>query len=323
MSEAIAAERPVEFSEFGRSSSLGEQAVIRARQPIALRRIFSPGLFVSRVFPAMFAAVTIFAIVVGWMISDENYLTPETGLGYWLGVAGATAMILLLIYPLRKRVQWMRTLGSVKFWFRLHMMLGVIGPVLILYHANFRLGSTNSNIALITMLVVAASGLVGRYLYGKVHRSFDGRRAEVSTLVADVRSKIARLGKENALTAQFADQFHEFADRSLRPASSAIGAIGDFIFFGIRASRFRRRLGASIKSVLDKEAKQQKWSRSQCRNARKSVDTLLADYEAVVRNALTFKAFERMFALWHVLHLPFFFLLVVAATLHIAAVHIY
>jgi hypothetical protein len=62
----------------------------------------------------------------------------------------------------------LRTFGSVVFWFRLHMTLGLIGPTLILFHANFRLGSLNSNVAMFAMLLVAASGIVGRYLYRKI-----------------------------------------------------------------------------------------------------------------------------------------------------------
>ena len=108
------------------------------------------------------------------------------GHGYWLGIAGASAMLLLLLYPLRKRMKSLRGLGSVGGWFRLHMVLGVIGPALILFHSNFKLGSLNSNVALFSMLTVAASGLIGRYLYGRVHLGLYGRRAEIEELLTDV-----------------------------------------------------------------------------------------------------------------------------------------
>ncbi|MEQ1651925.1 MAG: pyridine nucleotide-disulfide oxidoreductase, partial [Hyphomicrobium sp.] len=116
--------------------------------------------------PWLVTAATAGAIVAGWAWRDEGHLTPEQGLGYWLGIAGATAMLLLLVYPLRKRMPSLRWLGGIPAWFQLHMLLGVLGPLLILYHCNFSFGAPNSNIALSTMLVVAASGVVGRYLYG-------------------------------------------------------------------------------------------------------------------------------------------------------------
>jgi hypothetical protein len=114
-------------------------------------------------------------LLLGWYKSEDGDITPETGTGYWLGIAGASALLLLLVYPLRKRIRSLRSLGSVSAWFRLHMILGIIGPTLILFHSNFKLGSLNSNVALFSMLTVAASGLIGRYLYAC--RSSDGHES--------------------------------------------------------------------------------------------------------------------------------------------------
>ena len=62
--------------------------------------------------------------------------------------AGGSMMLVLLVYPLRKRVRALRFMGTVAHWFRAHMILGVAGPVCILLHSNFSLGATNSNVAL-------------------------------------------------------------------------------------------------------------------------------------------------------------------------------
>ena len=133
-----------------------------------------------------FGAAIAAALLLGWYNSEEGHLTPGTGVGYWLGIAGASAMLLLLLYPLRKRVKGLRGLGSVGGWFRLHMVLGIVGPALILFHSNFKLGALNSNVALFAMLIVAASGLIGRYLYGRIHLGLYGRRAEIEELLTDV-----------------------------------------------------------------------------------------------------------------------------------------
>ena len=42
-----------------------------------------------------------------------------------------------------------------------------------------------------------------------------------------------------------------------------------------------------------------------------------------VRRVAGFTAYERLFALWHLIHLPFFFLLVVSTIVHIVAVNLY
>ena len=36
-----------------------------------------------------------------------------------------------------------------------------------------------------------------------------------------------------------------------------------------------------------------------------------------------FSLYERLFALWHILHLPIFFLMVLSAIVHVVAVHMY
>ena len=103
----------------------------------------------------LFSLLTTTIVVWAWLVRDYRYLQAEEGFGYALGIVGASFMTVLLLYPLRKRWRAMQSWLQVKSWFRLHMMLGVLGPVCILLHCNFQLGSTNSSIALSAMLLVA------------------------------------------------------------------------------------------------------------------------------------------------------------------------
>ena len=64
------------------------------------------------------------------------------------------------------------------------MMLGVVGPMLVLFHANFTLGATNSNVALFSMLLVAGSGVIGRYIYTRLHAHLDGKEDTLEQLKA-------------------------------------------------------------------------------------------------------------------------------------------
>ena len=66
-------------------------------------------------------------IYIGWQSSAERPLTAEQGAGYALGIIGGCLMLLLLLYPLRKHLRLMRNWGPVKYWFRLHMLFGVLG----------------------------------------------------------------------------------------------------------------------------------------------------------------------------------------------------
>ena len=44
---------------------------------------------------------------------------------------------------------------------------------------------------------------------------------------------------------------------------------------------------------------------------------------SVLRKFAQLRAFERLFALWHVVHYPLFMVLVLAAVVHVLAVHMY
>ncbi|MBK9655894.1 MAG: hypothetical protein IPO66_10680 [Rhodanobacteraceae bacterium] len=87
----------------------------------------------------------------------------DSDFAYWLGVVGGSAMLTLLLYPLRKRLDRYLSFGRLRYWFSGHMVLGIAGPVLILLHCKLSLGSLNAKVAFWSMVVVAASGIVGRF----------------------------------------------------------------------------------------------------------------------------------------------------------------
>ncbi|WP_442755927.1 hypothetical protein ACNHKD_04575 [Methylocystis sp. JAN1] len=122
--------------------------------------------------PTFTSLCVVIVLIFGWIASYDEPVTPKSGLGYWLGIIGASMMGLLFAYYLRKRVNSSpKAARAIPTWFRMHVILGVAGPVIILFHCNFRLGALNSNVALLAMGAVVASGVVGRYLYRFAFRS--------------------------------------------------------------------------------------------------------------------------------------------------------
>jgi hypothetical protein len=71
------------------------------------------------------------------------------------------------------------------------------------------------------------------------------------------------------------------------------------------------------------QAQTSRWSaREQWRRwiiARRAVRAHLV----AVRKVAQFSFYERVFTLWHLLHLPLFWLLVIAGVVHVVAVHLY
>jgi hypothetical protein len=256
----------------------------------------------------------------GYHFPTEQYITPQTGAGYSLGILGASAMLLLLLYPARKRVRALSVLGSTKRWFQAHMVLGIVGPVLVLFHANFGLGATNSNVALTCMLIVSGSGLFGRYFYTRIHHGLHGRKANLAEL-KDYADKLRWVTTSVEflpdLVARIESEERKVVDRCaglpllVRPPVCAAS-----VAFARR--RLRRHVRHSLRTAP-----------SEGRHSAHKPGLLLAasgyidDRLSATRRVVEFAAFERLFSLWHALHMPLFLMLLVAGVVHVVAVHVY
>ena len=191
--------------------------------------------------PLVFAAVIASVLVLAWINREEGHLTAENGLGYWLGIAGGVMMLLLVAYPMRKRFASLARIGRVAMWFRLHMVLGILGPALVVLHTNFKLGSLNSRLALFTMLVVVASGIVGRYLYAKVHRGLYGQQAELRDVLADITVLKQSLGAAFANDEAISSELEAFALRA-RHTGTVVSGLTSCLTSELRTRRSRGRI---------------------------------------------------------------------------------
>jgi hypothetical protein len=313
--ERLVAQRPPRAAD----NATGAAARRRGKQDFAH---YQTGIR-ANVTPLAFAVAVVVLLWINWLNRVDSGLTPENGSGYWLGIAGGSLMILLLIYPLRKRMKSLRWLGTVAFWFRAHMILGIIGPVLILVHANFRVGSINSNIALAAMLVVAMSGIVGRYLYGKIHLGLYGRRAVVREMLADADALRELIAAGLPVADRVVTQLNALADFGTTTPRGALAGLLLLPVISWRARLVRGRLIADARTVIEVEGKRLGWSRKVRRERFAGVADLVKLHVAAVKKGAVFALYERLFRFWHIFHLPLFFLLVIAAIIHVYAAHFF
>ena len=54
-----------------------------------------------------------------------------------------------------------------------------------------------------------------------------------------------------------------------------------------------------------------------------TADAVVSAVISEMTRVAQFSLYERLFSLWHVFHLPFFFMLVLSACVHVLAVHMY
>ena len=269
-----------------------------------------------------FGLATVLVVLWGWQAQLGRFMTPERGLGYVLGIVGGCSMVLLLLYPARKRVRWLNFLGSIPEWFQLHMVLGVVGPVCILFHANFSLGAANSNVALFCMLAVVGSGVVGRYFYTRLHARLDGRQASLVELQS-IADTLTRQVSVVAVLPDLLVAIDAEEKRLLEPAHGPIGRLLHVFAVGARASfarwRLRRRISrAVIESARKSPAIAQNAERLRITATRYADKRLDAS-----RRVAEFRVYTRLFGLWHVLHVPLLIMLVIAGVVHVISVQIY
>ena len=261
-------------------------------------------------------------LLAGYLQREETYLSPADGTGYWLGIIGGSLMLLLMLYPLRKSWRAMSGWGPIKYWFQLHMLFGVIGPVMILYHSNFRLGSTNSNLALISMLTVACSGLIGRYLYAKVHFGLYGQKATLKELRQDIRITRGNLGSHISLSQQIVSAIKNHEQFMLKPRNFVVHVITlPYIYL---YSRFMRAfIKTRLVHDLKKQARKNSWDRAMLSDFIHEAKEYLRDYFGCLVKITHLSMYARLFSLWHVLHMPLFIMLVISGIVHVIAVHMY
>ena len=258
-------------------------------------------------------------LLVGWLAPLGDYITPRSGLGYALGIVGGSLMLALLIYPARKRLPGLAMIGSPRVWFQIHMVLGVVGPLCILYHACYHLGATNSNVALVSMLIVAGSGLVGRYLYGRIHHGLYGHKANLKEL----RAEAERLKAEGASAVRLLPEFGTRLDAAEKRIAGGIPLVPKAF-----SAALLFRLGrASVRRYVHRTLRGAAADSLAIAEHRHSL-TLAADRRAEARlisarRVAEFESCDRLFSLWHVLHLPLFGMLFVAGIVHVIAVNIY
>ncbi len=259
----------------------------------------------------------------GWEIRNDHYISAKFGIGYALGIIGTTLMTLLLLYPARKRSPAMRKLGPVRYWFRVHMLFGVIGPILVVFHSNFSLGSFNSRTVLFCTVIVSLSGFFGRYFYTRIHHGLYGSKASLKELQRD----FVEIRDKGSTFAQLLPTIMEDVTRVEGPLLSPSGAleagIGAAMLAGVKTRWAYLRIRMKLARALDEAALASPIVARERSRLEANCVRYVSGRLQKLRKYAQFVMFERLFSIWHVVHYPLFVVLVVAVIVHIIAVHMY
>lgn len=228
-------------------------------------------------------------------------LKPGGEVAQVYGIAGLSAMVLMQAYSLRKRVPLLRRAGRLGDWLDLHIYLGITGPLLIVLHSAFKVGGLIA-IAFWSMVAVAVSGIVGRFLYAQIPRSAAGDQLTLD----EARRLDAELGAR--LAAEFGFSADELArldalEPAAGPPRSLAGELAALALAPLAArrrfARFRRgapRLPRALAARLGR---------------------LVGQRELLHRRLRVWRRLHELFHYWHVFHKPFAVLLYLFAAIHV------
>jgi len=291
----------------------------QAQSPLAAKQVSKAELSKLASRTEMFVAIGLYVFVAALFIGgralyDDRYYSPEEGFGYWIGLVGGVMMLLAFAYTAFKYVAKLRTRAIMKHWLTIHIFFGIAGPVLILVHSTFHIGSLNGGIALVTMLLVLMSGIMGRFLYSRTHYGLGGRKARVK----DLQEMLKLAGHKIR-----SDRLDRFTESVLTHKQTLGYAFWELFTFGWRSRWLYFRMSESMREHLRQLAAQNGWDNATVRQKRREFKRQLTLYIETLKKVALFRVYERFFAFWRNAHVPLLYLLLMSGVMHVIAVHMY
>jgi hypothetical protein len=230
-------------------------------------------------------------------------LRPAGTDGLRFGVLGAAAITIgVVTYSLRKRTLPLARAGKLKYWLEVHIFLCSIGPALVLFHSSFHVGGLIA-IAFWSMIVVAVSGVFGRYVYVRIPRTVHGQFASLAGVQQERAALLERLRRD--LGPQMTQVERLLGSAVRPPATGFIRALFAAARFDLVRRLTLRRLGAVLRTLKLPPA------------TRTDVTRLLEQQLELEQNLAIMVPFQRLFRYWHLLHLPLAIVMFIVVGLHV------
>jgi len=228
-------------------------------------------------------------------------LSPEPGkeLSMAFGWTGFGLMVLTNFYVLRKRFNLGKSLGSISGWLNFHIFCGLVGPTLILFHCNFKVGGLVA-ISFWSMVISFTSGIVGRYFY-----------VQIVSQKGDLERQLA--GQDNFMKRSLgprADLAKFEETKQLAVRLSGARPEGEVTFFSVMVVVTRSLIG-------DLRLRFSRDPRLVALPA--PIHYQLNQYAVTQRRIVYLESFRRVMGYWHSFHMPFAVFMYVVAVIHIVS----
>jgi hypothetical protein len=121
------------------------------------------------------AGVLVFEAILSTVTILSFGRTPQGQVTGWIGLA---VILFVYGYPIRKRAHQNRLWPH--RWLQIHMVAGVVGPLIIILHAGvFHLHAVVPILAMVAMGIVSLSGIIGQHVHYLAFRTLYTKRHEL------------------------------------------------------------------------------------------------------------------------------------------------
>ena len=199
--------------------------------------------------------------------------------------------------------------GSVARWLDIHILAAIGLPLLLAIHASWRFDGI-VGLGYYAMLVVCASGVIGRYLYVRIPRSRSGVASTREEAAVERRTLITEIAAETGLDPFVVEQ--TLSVSASNDSSSVMRTLLHLLSDDITRWRLTRALRkrlreTSVGTALDSTTLDR-------------VVRLASREISLAQQLRMLDATQRVFRYWHVAHRPFAVTALVAVLVHVAVV---
>lgn len=238
---------------------------------------------------------------------DFWFLKPGGSLGHTFGIVGSSLMVMMLAYSIRKRAKFLRNAGQLRTWLDFHIFCGVIGPLLVILHSSFKVQGLVA-LSFWSMIAVALSGVLGRYLYLQIPRTRAGDELTLAQVEEERRELTRHLREDLQVPDATLQELDAVARTGASPQAPLLLLLLRLPFSAFalrwRLLAFRRRLRRDFQSAPRPVLREV---------TRSALQKAMLERRLVLWNRL-----QQLFHYWHVIHKPFAVVMYLFMIVHVA-----
>jgi len=270
----------------------------------------------TRTWTAFFVALAIGIALALWLEGQDFYLThpwdraahpdhhslrSSGAWGHGIGIAGTALILLNLTFMARRRLKSMRRFGALRLWMNMHVVTGLLGPMIVVFHTAFEWRTAIAMIALASIGLLVLTGILGRFIYAMIPHTVSGAemgREELEQRLAEARAQLDSAAPPGDPLWQAIDKL---SDKPLFVPRSSVGCLFLLPYSITSNTWLRLRLGLLGRVRKDWHA----------------VHHAVTDFVLIRRRVQTLALYRKLLAWWRGLHRVAALVMVVTMTIHV------